>query len=52
MGFPIWIHKYIYTPDNSKQTYIVARETAVSRHHGGPIEGPRGTPWTITALPY
>ena len=35
-----------------KKEHRYFRQTGVSRHHGGPIEGPPETPWTITIVSY
>ena len=32
------------TEKRHRQTYIAVRETGVSRHQGGPLEGPPETP--------
>ena len=54
----IYIFKYIlymqpYTYSHWKNNYDhMYRETGVSQHHGGPIEGPLKPPQTIRALSY
>ena len=45
--------KPVILPETGGATRRTAvRETGLSRHHGGPIEGPLETPRTITALWY
>ena len=42
--FSVYSHESVYSQKQQRSDVQLSRETSVSRHHGGPIEGPPETP--------